>query len=101
MTKPFDARAVFLAGTISHGLLGLAQHRPALDEPRPQHTIRRALQGGVALGAGALACNYLTQGRNGAGVATALLAAGALLLTTEKPPGWLSEQQSDSLISRR
>ncbi len=101
MNKPFDARAVFLAGTISHGLLGLAQHRPELDEPRPQHVIKHAMQGGVALGAGALACNYLAQGRNGTGVATVLLAAGALLLTAEKPPGLLPDQQPNPLISRR
>lgn len=86
MNELFDARTVFVAATISHGLLGLAQHRPQLDGPRPRHVVRRALQGGVALGAGALACNYLARGRTGAGIATALLSAGVLLITAEKSP---------------
>lgn len=100
MSEAFNVRAVAVAGAISHGLLALAQHRPDLDEQLPRHVVRRALQGGAALGTGALVWNCFSRGHAGTGMATVLLAAGALLLTTEKSSGFMSEQHTTT-VSRR
>ena len=101
MNEPLHVSAVAVAGVISHGLLALAQHRPDHDEQLYRHVIRRALQGGAALGTGALAWNSFAKGRTGTGLATVALAAGTLLLTAEKPPELLPSRQSDPLTSRR
>jgi len=92
MNEPLNVRAVAVAGAISNGLLALTQHHPGQDEQLTRHVIRRALQGGAALGAGALAWNCFSRGHAGTGMATVLLAAGALLLTTEKSSGLLPDQ---------
>jgi len=101
MNEPLNVRAVAVAGAISNGLLALAQHHPGQDDQLPRHVVRRTLQGGTALGAGALAWNSFSRGHAGTGVATVLLAAGVLLLTAEKPPSLLPDQQPNPLIARR
>lgn len=100
MSEPFNVRAIAVAGAISHGLLALAQQRPDQDDQLPRHVARRALQGGTALGTGALAWNCFTRGNTATGMTTVLLAAGALLLTAEKSAGILSHQHN-ATVSRR
>lgn len=93
MNEPFtfNVRAIAVAGAISHGLLALAQHRPDQDDQLPRHVARRALQGGSALGTGALAWNCFSRGSMATGMTTVLLTAGVLLVTAEKSAGFITQ----------
>ncbi|ADU66751.1 hypothetical protein LGV61_10100 [Desulfurispirillum indicum] len=97
MNRPFNPAAVFWAGVISHGLLGIARHDPTRDKSLPEHALLHGLQGGIALGSGALAYNCFASREPMAGVAVVL--TGASLMGLLRSPSASNAKSPPKSIS--